>query len=233
MTRISSILSAIVLAAGIGGAGYFIGNGVAGHGRGARMISVKGLSEKEVPASIAIWDVGYSAGGNELPAVDQQLANSTKSVLEFLRTAGFDEKDIAVQPPSVRDLSIEEREKDVPPPPERYRACRSVLLRTNKVDAIKPALASISQLMEKGVLLSGRSEPQYIFNQLNDIKPGMIQEATKNARIAAEQFSRDSQTTLGKLNRASQGWFQVENRDAATPERKLVRVVVDVEYEVN
>jgi hypothetical protein len=62
---------------------------------------------------------------------------------------------------------------------------------------------------------------------------GMIQEATKNARIAAEQFSRDSQTGLGKLRSASQGWFQVEDRDAATPERKLVRVVVDVDYEIN
>ena len=87
--------------------------------------------------------------------------------------------------------------------------------------------------MSSGVLLSGKAQPNYIYNQLNDIKPGMIQEATKNARIAADQFSRDSQTTLGKLRNASQGWFQVENRDEATPERKTVRVVVDVEYEVN
>jgi hypothetical protein len=83
-----------------------------------------------------------------------------------------------------------------------------------------------------GVLLSEGSQPNYIFNQLNEIKPGMIQEATKNARIAADQFARDSQTTLGKLRNASQGWFQIENRDAATPERKMVRVVVDVEYEI-
>ena len=53
-----------------------------------------------------------------------------------------------------------------------------------------------------------------------------------NARIAAEQFARDSQASLGKLRRVSQGWFQVENRDAATPEFKVVRVVVDVQYEV-
>jgi len=69
-------------------------------------------------------------------------------------------------------------------------------------------------------------------NQLNEVKPGMIEAATKNARIASDQFARDSQTTLGKLRTASQGWFQVENRDGATPERKTVRVVVDVNYEV-
>ena len=38
---------------------------------------------------------------------------------------------------------------------------------------------------------------------------------------------------LGKLRSASQGLFQIEDRDAATPERKIVRVVVNVEYEVD
>jgi hypothetical protein len=101
------------------------------------------------------------------------------------------------------------------------------------LNLIKPALASASTLMVNDVLLSGGSQLNYIYNQLNEIKPGMIQEATKNARIAAEQFSRDSETSLGKLRNASQGWFQVEDRDAATPERKTVRVVVDINYEVN
>ena len=232
MTRFSILLSTLLLALGFTAAGYFIGDGVSGRSQGPRIISVKGLSEREVPASVAIWDVGFSATGNELPAVNQKLAESTKAVLEFLKAAGFDDQDTAIQPPSVCDTSMETREKDTPPPPERYRAHQSVLLRTGKVDAIKPALASISKLMTGGVLLSGHAQPNYIFNQLNDIKPGMIQEATKNARIAAEQFSRDSQTSLGKLKSASQGWFQVENRDAATPERKIVRVVVDVQYEV-
>jgi hypothetical protein len=125
------------------------------------------------------------------------------------------------------------RGRETPPPPERYSARQSVLLRTAKVELVKPALASVSGLMMSGVLISGESDPTYIFNQLNDIKPGMIQEATHNARVAAEQFSRDSQATLGKLRSASQGLFQIEDRDAATPERKIVRVVVNVEYEVN
>jgi uncharacterized protein len=231
--RISLVLSAALIALGLSVAGYFVGQGIAERNTGRRMISVKGLSEREVPASVATWTIGYSANGNDLGEINKKLADSTKAVTAFLKEAGFAEADMAVQPPSLHDTSMEPREKDVPPPPARYDASQSVLLRTAKVDLIKPALASASNLMVSGVLLSGKSEPNYIFNQVNEIKPAMIQEATKNARIAAEQFSRDSQTSLGKLRNASQGWFQVENRDAATPERKIVRVVVDVEYEIN
>lgn len=232
-SRISLVVSAALVALGLATAGYFVGQGISERGAGRRIISVKGLSEREVPASVATWTIGYSSTGNDLGEINKKLAESTKAVVAFLKEAGFAETDLAVQPPSLHDNSMDVREKDSPPPPERYRADQSVLLRTSKVDAIKPALASASNLMVSGVLLSGKSEPNYIFNQVNEIKPAMIQEATKNARIAAEQFSRDSQTTLGKLRNATQGWFQVENRDAATPERKIVRVVVDVEYEIN
>ena len=228
----SLIIPSLLLAIGFAAGGHFIGKGIGDRNSGNRIISVKGLSEKEVPASVAIWNIGFSASANELSEVNGKLGDSTKAVVSFLRQSGFDDKEMAVQPPSLRDTSMEVREKDTPPPPDRYSASQSVLLRTAKVEAVKPALASMSNLMMSGVLISGGSYPNYIFNQLNEIKPGMIEEATKNARIAAEQFSRDSGTGLGKLRSASQGWFQVENRDAATPELKIVRVVVDVNYEV-
>ena len=227
------IVGSLLLALGIYAGGFFIGHGIANWNSGRRIISVKGLSEREVPASVAVWTIGYVASGNDLDAINRKLGDSTKAVVAFLKNAGFEEKDMAVQPPALRDASMEPREKDTPPPPERFRAEQSVLLRTSKVDLIKPALASASTLMTNGVLLSSGCQPNYLYNQLNEIKPTMIQEATKNARVAADQFSRDSQTRLGKLRNASQGWFQVENRDVATPERKVVRVVVDVDYEIN
>jgi hypothetical protein len=228
VSRLAFTFSALLLSVGMAAGGFFIGDGLSNRNKGRRIISVKGLSEREVPASVAVWTLGYSATGNDLGALNKKLSDSTQAVVAFLKQAGFDEKDMAVQPPALRDASMEPREKDAPPPPDQ-----SVLLRTARVDSIKPALASASSLMMAGVLLSGGSPPNYIYNELNEIKPGMIQEATKNARIAAEQFSHDSQITLGKLRNANQGWFQVENRDAATPERKIVRVVVDVDYEVN
>jgi len=230
---VAVVIASLLLAVGVSVGGFFVGDGISNWNSGRRIIAVKGLSEREAPASVATWSIGYRATGNDLTMINRKLSDSSNTVLSFLKTAGFDEKDIAVQPPALRDVSMEPREKDTPPPPERYRAEQSVLLRTAKVDLIKPALASAATLMVNGVLLSGGCQPNYVYNQLNEIKPTMIQEATRNARIVAEQFARDSQTNLGKLRSASQGWFQVEDRDAATPERKLVRVVVDVNYELH
>ena len=220
LAKLSSITSALLIAGGLGAGGYFIGHGISHRNDSSRGISVKGLSEKEVPASVAIWMIAYSSTGNDLAEINGKLANSTEAVRDFLKSSGFDEKDIAIQPPLVRDLSLNERDKDAEPLIARYSATQSVLLRTSKVDLVKPAVAAVSKLIAAGVELSGRNKPE------------MIAEATKNARIAAEQFSRDAATQLGGLRSAQQGWFQVESRDVATPERKIVRVVVEVEFEV-
>jgi hypothetical protein len=222
---------AFCLAAGIALAGYFVGQGIIRHNQTSK-IAVKGLAEREVPASVAIWTLSYSASGNELGELNTKLGESTAAVKEFLKGAGFDEADIAVQPPSIRDYSMETRDKDAQAPAARFSASQSVLLRTQKVQAVKPAVSATSALMQKGVLLGSASEPSFSFRDLNSIKPGMIEEATKNARVAGEQFARDSNTQLGKLLNASQGWFQVDDRDEATPEQKIVRVVVEVEYEI-
>ena len=231
-SRLTVVMAALLVGAGVAAGGFFVGKGISGRDTVQRVISVKGLAEKEVPASIATWEVGYNTSGNDLDSINKQLADDTEAVVAFLKAAGFDGKDLSVQPPELTDNLQVKRDKDDPVPPDRYSARQSVLLRTAKVDLIKPALAAASGLMTQGVHLSGGSAPNYIFNQVNEIKPGMIEEATKNARIAAEQFARDSQTELGRLRDASQGWFQVENRDNATPEMKVVRVFVNVQYEL-
>ena len=58
----------------------------------------------------------------------------------------------------------------------------------------------------------------------------MIEAATVNAREAAEKFAKDSGSTLGKIRRATQGQFQIFDRDNNTSWIKNVRVVTTVEY---
>lgn len=226
------LLAALFIATGIALGGYFVGQGLLGHNKTSK-IAVKGLAEKEVPASIAIWTLSYSANDDQLAEVDRKLAEGATLVKEFLKNAGFEEADIALQPPSLRDHSMESRDKDAQAPATRFSASQSVLLRTKKAQSVKAAVSATSTLMRQGLMLGSVSEPRFFFEDLNSVKPGMIEEATKNARVAGEQFARDSNTQLGKLLNASQGWFQIVDRDEATPERKIVRVIVEVEYEID
>lgn len=91
----------------------------------------------------------------------------------------------------------------------------------------------LGELGKKGIALGGEEHEtrvQFLFTKLNDLKPQMIEEATRNARAVAEKFAADSHSRLGKIKRASQGLFTIENRDANTPHIKRVRVVSTVEY---
>lgn len=78
--------------------------------------------------------------------------------------------------------------------------------------------------------------PSYLFNGLNALKPSMIAEATKNARVAAEQFARDSGSKLGGIRDANQGVFEILARDKAPmlqeehQVNKTVRVVATLDY---
>ena len=65
----------------------------------------------------------------------------------------------------------------------------------------------------------------FLFTKLNELKPEMIEEATKNARSVAEKFAQDSNSRLVKIKAARQGQFSISNRDSTTPHVKKVRVL--------
>lgn len=76
----------------------------------------------------------------------------------------------------------------------------------------------------------------YSFTRLNDVKPEMVAEATKDARRSAEQFAKDSGTGVGGIKSATQGYFSIDARDGEqsgggidTPFKK-VRVVTTVDF---
>ena len=93
-----------------------------------------------------------------------------------------------------------------------------------------------TELMKQGIALIseeyGENRVTYEFTGLNEIKPQMVEEATKNARTTAEKFAADSHSRLGKIRHASQGQFSIDNRDANTPYIKNLRVVVTMDYQL-
>jgi hypothetical protein len=104
---------------------------------------------------------------------------------------------------------------------------------SKNIETVRSVMGSLSQLGKQGIVITGgnyNAQTDYIFTRLNDVKPEMIEEATKKAREVAEKFAFDSHSSLGKIKRASQGQFSISARDKNNPHIKKIRVVSTVEY---
>ncbi|HEX9707828.1 MAG TPA: SIMPL domain-containing protein [Steroidobacteraceae bacterium] len=228
--------SLVVLAAslllGFIALGWLVGHAAVKVKRLERTVAVKGLSEREVPADIAIWPLTYQEASNDLNALFGGLQRKNAQIIEFLAGHGIARDAISVAAPTVNDLyaqSYGDKSNIV----YRYTANSTVTVYSSDVEAVRKAMRDVIALGKQGVALSGegyQNQTQFEFSGLARLKPEMIEEATKNARSVAEKFAEDSESRLGKIRSAQQGQFSIENRDSTTPHIKKVRVVSTVEY---
>jgi uncharacterized protein len=196
-------------------------------------VTVKGLSEREVSADLAIWPVAFTVSENDLTQLQGQIQNSRKAVYQFLTESGFEQTEIFNAPPQVTDARNTPGGLDESKRPFRYQANITVLLRSAKVSKVKSTMETCDKLVQQGIALSGgdySSRPQFLFTGLNQIKPDMIQEANRNARKAAERFAADSNSPVGAVRHAIQGPFEINDVDSSSPDRKIVRVVTTVDF---
>jgi len=115
----------------------------------------------------------------------------------------------------------------------RYIGRAQLTVRTEQIDRMTQAINKLTDLVGQGIVLNQdqyMGQVQYLYTDLNSIKPAMIESATKNAREAADKFASDSKSKVGKIKKATQGLFTIEDRDMNTQNIKIIRVVTTVEY---
>lgn len=196
-----------------------------------RTVNVKGLSEREVMADKVIWPIAFNVVGNDLNSVYSEIERNTSAIRDFLVSGGISEAEISVAMPAISDKYAQEYGNN--DRTYRYFSKNVVTVCTAGVDKVLELMPRQSELLKKGIIGSGNSwenQVQFQFEGLNGIKPEMIEDATRNAREAAEKFAKDSGSRLGKIKTASQGTFTIYDRDSNTPYIKKVRVVSSVTY---
>lgn len=236
----SGVVVALIVAAGIAVGGFLAGRGVAQIRLGDRSVVVRGLAEREARADLAIWPLRLSVADDDLSRANAALERSVSLVRTFLADNGLDSTgtEVVVQDFSVQDSRTQGGYQSGT---SRYVIRQTLVVRSSQVDRVQRASQQVSDLVRAGVVLTSGQEwggggPTFVFTRLNELKPPMIAEATAEARKAAEQFARDSESTLSGIRRATQGYFEIQPRDQApgisqeSQLVKLVRVVTTVEY---
>ncbi len=197
-----------------------------------RSVTVKGLSERDYPADVVIWPISFLEASNDLPSLYEALERGTEQIQIFLEQNGVATTEITIAVPSITDKSAQqygggERAEF------RYSATQIVTVYSDNIEAVRTVMSSLNELGRTGIVFTDGNyqfQTEYIFNRLNEVKPEMVEEATREARMVAEKFANDSQSTLGKIKNASQGQFTISNRDTNNPHIKTVRVVSTIEY---
>lgn len=223
---------ALILCAGLIIMGACIADGLTSAFQSDRIVTVKGLSEREVPADKVIWPLVYKELGNDPAEMYERLATKNRKVIDFLKEKGIAEKEICESAIQVSDRQADSYDQNNVL--YRYKATSVITVTSSQVELIRKIMQSQSELMKMGIALVteeyGTNIVKYEFTGLNKIKPDMIEESTKNARATAEKFAKDSESKLGKIRSASQGQFSIDNRDSNTPYIKRIRVVSTIEY---
>ena len=199
-----------------------------------RSVTMRGLAERNVTADLATWTISYSVQGTELAPVQAAVDEKSRLVRDFFRRSGFSDQELSETGIGVSQFYDRDRGQN------SVTVKRTMQLRTTNVMKAKAAFARQADLIRAGVPLEEGSGMSYNFTKLNQVKPQMIAEATRNARQGAEQFARDSGTDVGGIKQATQGYFSIGARDGDvdgeggggandSPFQK-VRVVTTIEF---
>jgi uncharacterized protein len=238
MSSFSRVLAGALVGLGVASAGYLAGESLVKSRLGYRVVTVKGLSEKEVKANLGFWPIRFVATGPTLEAARAKLESSEASVKAFMVGKGFSEADLQVQNIQVEDR-IAGYNAQGTPEESRFVLTEDVLVRSADVDKLQNASKMVGDLLKSGVVFSAdaySAGPSFIFTNVNELKGDMLTEATKRAREAADKFAAESGAKVGDIQSANQGIIEITpaieipNDRPEKQVQKKVRVVTTITY---
>jgi hypothetical protein len=243
---LAAVIVSVSLLVGLSLGGYFAGKGGTRFKSDTRTVTVKGLVEKEVKADQAIWVLRFTRASDEIRDAHEKIRSDREATVAFLKKQGFRDEDISQQPTRTVDKLAREYGQSQTSVRLRYVVSSSLLVTTTNIDLVTKALGATEELLKFGVLLDGQREegtanPRYIITTFNALRPQLLAEATKNARLTAQQFASDSGSEVGKIRSANQGIIQIfgsNGNDESAPysptstPTKKIRVVSTFEFDL-
>ena len=209
--------------------GLFISKGLVSIANQDQFVTVKGLAERDVMANKVVWPLPYKSVSNNMQELYDNIEKNKNVILAFLKSGGITDNEIIVSAPAVTDRLAQSYVPDNVK--YRYQSEAVITVISPQVEKVIELMGKQIELMKDGVIISNEYnyQTQFEYTALNDIKPEMVEEATRNARTVAQKFAEDSGSKLGNIKQASQGQFSISS-DETTPQIKNIRVVTTVKY---
>lgn len=210
----NSIIVTIIAVIGIIGAACIFGSAYKYKYKVNNTINVTGNAKKDFEADIVKWSASYSKKSMSLSDASEELKRDRDLVRAFLIQKGIKESEILFNSVNIsRDFSYHTDERGNSHNTfAGYSLSQAVSVESKDLNKVDDASREISSLISQGVELSSNS-PSYYYSKLEDLKLALIAEASLNAKARAENIAKESGSTLGSLQKADLGIFQITGQN--------------------
>ncbi|HLW42238.1 MAG TPA: SIMPL domain-containing protein [Flavobacterium sp.] len=174
-------------------------------------ISVTGLGSKDFVADLIVWNSSFSKKSFELKQAYAELENDRNAIKDYLLGKGLKENEIIFSSVNINkeytysyDNNSNLRSQQF----NGYSLTQNVQIESKEVEKVENVSRQVSELINKGVELYSNA-PEYYYTKLAELKLEMIAEATKDAKMRADQIAENAGASLGSLKKSDLGVFQI------------------------
>ena len=236
---IASIAGAAILAVGIWQGLRLVGDGLAA--KAGNAITVTGQARTSATADKVVWTLNVAENSKNVGPAVQKVEKSVSSLKEYLISGGIPADSIEVGGVNTY-ANNEYKNGNLTGAILSYTANQNVTVRSKDVEKVRTLSNGIGALLQTGVNVNNYG-PQFYVSNLAELRPQLLADAMKDAKLRGETMTKAVGTKLGPVLAVSSGPVQVTAPDSTdtsaggmydtTTIPKTVTVTVSVSFKVS
>ncbi len=207
-------------------------------------VVVTGLGETEFTSDLIVWSGALTAEAQNVAAGYAQIEASKKKVQDYLASKGVPAEAVVFEFVNVEKqyASVYQDGKWAGNRFSGYELRQRFTVESKEVEKVETVSREISSLIAQGVSIEAYA-PNYYYTKLDDVKLGLIETASADARTRAEKIAANAGTKIGRVASARMGVFQITGANSneefsaggsfnTTSRQKKARITMRIEYRV-
>ena len=207
---VTIIIASVIVALALGVGLTKVGTGFAT--RAGNGITVTGSAKTTATADNAVWTLSVSLSSPTVGAAVKKVDSDVAALSGYLTKGGISAEALTLG--AVSTYANEEYSNgNATGRILSYRASRDVTVRTKDVQLVSKLSQGIGTLLETGINVNNYG-PQYYISNLPELRPQLMSDAMKDAKVRAQSLTKAVGGSLGSLVNVKAGPIQITTPDS-------------------
>lgn len=208
-------------------------------------IVVTGLGETEFSSDLIVWSGTLTAEAQNAAAGYAEIEASKAKVQQYLTAKGLPAEAVVFE-----FVNVDKQFSPVYNANGNWAGQRSsgyalrqrFTVESKEVEKVETISREISSLIAQGVSIEAYA-PDYYYTKLDDVKMGLIETASADARTRAEKIADNAGARIGRVASARMGVFQITGANSneefsaggsfnTSSRNKKARITMRIEYRI-